>query len=1068
MRCSSLQAKLILPLLAVVGIITTAGVLAVNHFHAAGLREDILSRADLTARSLRDIVEITSDPKSHLRLVQSMGAMPDMELAVLLVGKPRRVVASTRNDWNGLPLERLPDPDVRHDLLKPIVSGSPLSEFHPDLHVVDVAYPLRMNSQKTGAVRLEEGAILVRMRTTRLEAESAAGIQQGVALVIIGLGILWVNAVLLIRQRVLIPLGKFYSTTRRYQDGDTTARVQLNSDDQLGAFSRAYDDFLDRLEAEKERACIATERLAESEKRLDLALQGGGLGIWDWDIATGTVHFDARWCALLGYSPGEIEPNQHTWEKLVHPEDAPHLMRVLNDHLAGKTPHYDHEHRLRTRSGEWRWVRECGQAFSRDGQQHALRMVGTLRDISTRKAAEQAMQAARDAALETVCLRSNFIASMSHEFRTPMNGVLGMLSLLGDTQLDAEQREFVEVAQRSSTSFLDLVNDLLDFSKIEAGALTLECIDFDARTLIEESVEVVAQRAHAKGLKLAALIAPDTPEWMTGDPTRLRQILLNLLSNAVKFTEKGEVTLRVRIVNTDAHNVVPRFEVEDTGIGMSAESQRRLFQPFVQGDGSITRKFGGTGLGLVICKQLVECMGGEIGVESELGRGSRIWFTARLGLAARSPALTPLTDLRDSRVLVMERHAATREALCQQLNLWGMRADGSADGTVALEKLRVARAEGQPYALAFLERHPFEANGMALARQIRRLAEHNETRLVLLTALGQRGDSQEAREAGVQGSLVKPVRRQALRDCLVTVMGLASVQKNTPSTPPTSSGKLAKINYHVLVVDDTEINQKVAVRTLSHQGISADVASNGLEALAALEQRHYDLILMDCHMPEMDGYQATAHIRELPAERQGQIPIIALTADALQENIEKCLGAGMNDYLGKPFKPQELRDKLAHWLDQREPRARPEASLSDGLPEPRATRWPVGAPPPARDALDRKTLASLRELFDDNELAELIAAYLREMVKNLRAMHEAVATDDREHLHGLFHSMKGGSGNLGAKTLQNLCQELEDRVRDGQACSPQEAQGVEAEFARVKPALEQLAVASAPSESKAA
>jgi PAS domain S-box-containing protein len=1047
--------------MAVIGCIAISGIFMVHYQHRQKLGHILQNEVDLVARNLRDVVEFTHDSKIHRRLIHSIGAAANVDLVVLASGRPLRVLASTRNDYIGLPLAQLGDVHARADLLAVVSANKPLIEYHADEHQLEAIYPVLLKSAKENNLGLVRGALLVRMSSVDREQEFIADVLIGTALIVASLVMACLAGYFLFRRRVLRPLGKITSVARRYQEGEATARVQLNNADEIGQLARTLDDFLDKLEARKARVIASARQFEENQTRLDLALEGGGLGLWDWDIASGFVHFDDRWCAQLGYSPEDLQPDTGTWERLVHPDDATALMRVLEGHLAGQISQYEHEHRLLAKTGEWKWMRECGQVLERDGQGRPLRMAGICQDITSRKQAEQSMQSARDAALEAGRLKSSFIANMSHEFRTPMNGVLGMLSLLGESELDTEQREYVEIAHHSGTALLDLINDILDFSKIEAGGLKLETIEFDARTLVEESMEIVAQRAHAKGLKLAALIPPEMPEWMAGDPTRLRQILMNLLSNAVKFTEKGEVTLRVRVVNMDAHNVILRFEVEDTGIGMSADSQRQLFQPFVQADGSITRRFGGTGLGLVICKQLVECMGGEIGVESQPGQGSRLWFTTHFARVDRSSEVAAAADLRDRRVLVLESHAATREALGQQLSAWGMRTDVCADSYSLLAKLRQASSEGQPYALALVEHHPLELNGMELIRQIRRAPEHRHTRLLLLTALGQRGDGQEAREAGAQGYLVKPVRRKALRDCLSAVMELDGNVTNTLITQHTASEKMAQVKYHVLVVDDTEINQKVAVRTLSQQGISADVASNGREALAALEQRRYDLILMDCHMPEMDGYQATARIRELPAERQGQIPIIAFTADVLQENVERCLGAGMNDYLSKPFKPRDLQDKLEHWLVRREPGEAPEETVSNAPVEPMET-------PLARDALDGKALAGLRELFDEIEFGELVEAYLRDMANNLSDVREAVAAGDCARLRGLFHKMKGASGNLAAKTLQGICQELEYRARDGQGCSPQEAEGLEAECARVKLALEQLAVISAPSQCKAA
>lgn len=696
---------------------------------------------------------------------------------------------------------------------------------------------------------------------------------------------------------------------------DAVRRACCWSDDQivmLRLVANAIGSALERREAE--------DALRESEERFDLAINGIGAGLWDWDMVKNTVFFSPRWKKMLGYEDHEVANAFSGWKDLWHPDDAARVESAVNAYLEGRTAVYEIEHRLRHKDGSWRWILTRGD-IQKDAAGKSLRWTGTNMDVTDRKRAEEELVRAKEKAEAASVAKSEFLANMSHEIRTPMNGVLGMTELLLDTTLDEEQRRFAETVRSSAESLLEILNDILDFSKVEAGKLELKSLDFSLSTLLDGFGAVMSASAERKGLVFHASLPSDVPLFLRGDPWRLRQILTNLTGNAVKFTQEGEVRVAVALENQSMHYVLLRFTVRDTGIGIPADKVGSLFQKFMQVDASSTRVHGGTGLGLAISKQLAEMMGGAVGVESEEGKGSEFWFTV---------------------CVEKQPEGACRDEL-------------SGGGTLAAPR--------------------FEMRGARL-----------------------------------------------------------------------------------LLVEDNAVNRSVALGLLKKLGLSADTAEDGEKALAALEKQEYDLVLMDCQMPVMDGYEATKRIRLLEGAK-GKTPVAAMTAHAMSGDREKCIESGMDDYLSKPISRSALVKVLDTWLPGREEgRARDEnearSVFAGSAPEAAATR--IEAPTAEEVVFDESHL--LRLLSGDREMAgEVVAEFLEDTLHELAALAGALASGDIGSVKQHAHTIKGSAANVGGTVLRSVAFDVEKAARAGDMHGAAVfAAKLEREFERLKQAMRNM------------
>jgi PAS domain S-box-containing protein len=758
------------------------------------------------------------------------------------------------------------------------------------------------------------------------------------------------------------------------------------------------------------------KRAEELLRKLSRAVEQSPAAVVITDVHGAIEYVNPKFTEITGYSAAEAKGQTPRILKsgIQSPAVYEELWKTI---LAGEE--WRGEFANKKKSGEIYW--EAASIVPiRDAAGAITHFLGVKEDITARKKADEELRRAKEAAEAANRAKSQFLANMSHEIRTPMNGVIGMAGLLLDTELSLEQRRYAEIVRSSGEALLTVINEILDFSKIEARKLNLECADFDLRSVLEYAASLVGIKTIEKKLELVFEVVPGTPCLLRGDAGRLRQVLVNLLGNAVKFTPQGEVAVTVRVDSEDEHKATLHFTVRDTGIGFRQEQASVLFEPFVQADGSRTRRYGGTGLGLTISKQLVEMMGGQIGVESQEGKGATFWFTATFekqpAANAHSTGIQP--KLEDVRVLVVDDNAPNRRLLSTVLRSWGCRPEesGTADGALAV--LGQAARTSDPFRIAILDMDLPGKDGLELGRQIASDPQLEPTALYLMTGFGRSVDGARLEAMRFAGQITKPIWERKL---LETLLATGKQGRTSEDAVGSISGSAlpragAEPKSRILVAEDNPSNREVAGMVLEKLGFSPDLVANGLEALRALQERDYDLLLLDCEMPEMDGYETARRIRDpRTGTRNPLIPIVALTADAIAGDREKCLEEGMDDYVAKPVEPSHLAEVLGKWL---------------ATPGAHAGRQPSRAARSTRDVFRPDAL--LARLSGDEELArKVVAGFLSRLPQQVTALRLSVEKHDAQSTSLQAHALKGAAATVAADSLRAACCELQNRAKAG-------------------------------------
>jgi PAS domain S-box-containing protein len=803
----------------------------------------------------------------------------------------------------------------------------------------------------------------------------------------------------------------------------------------------------------KQRVRKQTKVIQDREELYRSIVETTNEWIWAIDAAGRLTYSNPAIEPILGYRPDELVGKDSLM--LIHEEDRPRFEQILHRSTRERTGWTGLVLRWRHKDSHYCFLESNAVPVLSDAHE-LVGFRGSDRDITERKRMEQELAKARDLALDSARLKSEFLTNMSHEIRTPMNGIIGMTELALDTNLSNEQREYIGMVKASADSLLTVINDVLDFSKIEAGKLDLDSILFNLRDCLEETVKTFAVRAHQKGLELVCQIGPEVPELVVGDPTRLRQVVVNLLGNAVKFTEQGEVVLQAKIESQGKDTIVLHFVVADTGIGIPTEKQKLIFEAFTQVDGSTTRKFGGTGLGLTISSRLVKLMQGQIWVESEVGKGSRFHFTAYFELPLNPPARvipTELARLQDLPVLLVDDNIANLRVLEVMLSNWGMKPTVLSDSKSALTALEEAERAGRRFPLLLVDAHLPEMDGFGLVERVQQSSNlEGPPVIMMLSSAGRPGDAARCRALKIAAYLTKPVRQSELQDAVLTILGASPSKQPHLALVTRHSLRERRRLLSILLAEDNMVNQKLAVRLLERQGHKVQVANNGRETLEAVAKHPFDVVLMDLQMPEMNGFEVTTTIRGWEKESGGHIPIIAMTAHAMKGDRERCLEIGMDGYVSKPIQVKELLEAIEKVIASHgeNPATEGQSVLEDYVPASLPSLQPsVGR----REILD--ATAVLTRVEGDLELLrEIVDLFLNESPGLMSEIRESVTSRDPQGLEQAAHRLKGAISNFSANEAYQAALRLETMGREGDLqCAEEALTALQAAIERLKPAL---------------